>query len=240
MELTKTTEIVSDASPVSALLTMFYEPSRAFAMLVPKRHAWLPLVLLMVAMTALFSWYFSIVDFPWFMDQMLSAMKPAERDMAMGMMSKTMLQTSTLISGIVSYPAVCAVGGLYFMLVGKFINKDVSFGTGFALSAWASVPALLTLPLGAVAIAMASGGQLGFSELNPLSINQLFFRYDMAHPMAGLLDSLNATSLWSVFLTIIGFEVWAKVARSTAVKVVLIPFVTIYAIWFAFAMSSAA
>jgi len=240
MELTKTTDTASSASPVRALITMFYEPSRAFAMLEPKRHAWLPLVLLMVAMTALFSWYFSVVDFAWFMDQMLAAMKPAERDMAKSMMSKTMMQTSTLVSGVVSYPVVCAVGGLYFMLVGKFINQHVSFGTGFALSAWASVPALLTLPLGAVAITLASGGQLGFSELNPLSVNQLFFQYDMAHPMAGILDSLNATSLWSVFLTIIGFQVWTKVSQSTALKVVLIPFVTIYAIWFAFAMSKAA
>ncbi|MEJ7804588.1 MAG: YIP1 family protein [Telluria sp.] len=239
MELTKTTDSTSNSSPVSALFAMLYEPSRAFAMLEPKRHAWLPLGLIMVAMTALFSWYFSVVDFSWFMDQMLAAMKPAERDVAKGVMTKTMMQTTTLVSGVVSYPIVCAVAGLYFMLAGKFINQNVSFGTGFALSAWASVPGLLLLPLGAVAIAMASGGQLGFSELNPLSVNQLFFQYDMAHPMAGLLDTLNATSFWSVFLTVVGFQVWAKVARSTALKVVLIPYVTIYAIWFAFAMSQA-
>ena len=46
MELTKTTDTASNGSPFSALFTMFYEPSRAFAMLEPKRHAWLPLVLL--------------------------------------------------------------------------------------------------------------------------------------------------------------------------------------------------
>lgn len=240
MEMTKTTDTAGNASPVSALITMFYEPSRAFAMLEPKRHAWLPLVLLMVTMAGLFLWYFNVVDFAWLMDQMFAAMKPAERDMAKSMMTKGMMQTTTLISVVVSYPVICAVAGLYFMLVGKFINQNVSFGTGFALSAWASVPALLLLPLGAVAITMASGGQLGFSQLNPLSINQLLFQYDMAHPMAGLLDSINATSLWSVFLMIVGFQIWAKVARSTALKVVLIPYVTIYAIWFAIAMSQAA
>lgn len=240
MELTKTTDTASKASPVSALIPMFYEPGRAFAMLEPKRHAWLPLVLLMVSMTALFSWYFSIIDFSWFMDQMLAAMKPAEREMAKGMMSKTMMQTTTLISAIVSYPVMCAIAGLYFMLVGKFINHNVSFGTGFALSAWAAVPALLLLPLGAMAIAMSSGGQLGFSELNPLSVNQLIFQYDMAHPMTTLLDTISVTSVWSIFLTVVGFQVWAKVARSTALKVVLIPYVVIYAIWFALAMSQAA
>ncbi len=237
--MTKSTATASNASPVSALFAMFYEPSRAFAMLEPKRHAWLPLALLIITMAALFSWYFSVVDFAWVMDQMLATMKPAEREVAKSMMTKTMMQTTTMLSGIISYPVVCAVSGLYFMFAGKFINKSVSFGDGFALSAWASVPGLLMLPMGAIAIAMGSGGQVSFSELNPLSVNQLFFQYEMAHPMAGVLDSIGLTSLWSVFLAVIGFQVWAKVAQSTAWKVVLIPYITIYALWFAFSMSKA-
>lgn len=241
MELTKSTDTASNASPVSALGTMFYDPSRAFAMLEPKRHAWLPLVLLIVTAMALMTWYFNVVDFAWLMDQMFATVKDAaQREQAKGMMTKGMMQIITLISTVAMYPTVCAVAGLYFMMVGKFINKDVSFGTGFALSAWASVPGLLMLPLGAVAIVLASGGQLSFSELNPLSVNQLFFHHEMTHPMAGVLDSINLTSLWSVFLTVIGFQVWAKVARGTAIKVVLIPYAIIYGIWFAYALSKAA
>ena len=240
MELTKTTEIASNASPFSALFAMFYEPSRAFAMLEPKRHAWLPLVLLMVCTATLMTWYFSVVDFSWLLDQMLATMKPGDRDAARGMMTKGFLQTSTLVSTVVMYPVVCAVAGVYFMLVGKSINKDVGFGSGFALSAWAAVPGLLMLPMGAIAISMASGGQLGFSELNPLSINQLFFHHEMHHPMASVLDSIGLTSIWSLFLTIIGFQVWAKASRATALKVVLIPYAVIYGIWFAVALSKAA
>ncbi|WP_426105868.1 hypothetical protein [Massilia sp. TSP1-1-2] len=63
MELTKSTDTASNASPVSALGTMFYDPSRAFAMLEPKRHAWPPLVLLIVTAMALMTWYFNVVDF---------------------------------------------------------------------------------------------------------------------------------------------------------------------------------
>lgn len=240
MELTKPTDTASTGSPVSALITMFYDPRRAYAMLEPKRHAWLPLVLLIVAIGALFTWYFSIVDFPWLMDQLFAAMKPAERDMAKGMMTRIVMQTTTLLSTVVSYPMICATAGLYFMMVGKFINKDISFGTGFALSAWSSVPALLMLPMGAVSISMSSAGQLAMTELNPLSVNQLFFQYDMANPMSGPLDSINVFSVWSAFLMIVGFQVWTKASLSTALKVVLIPYAGIYAIWFAFAMSQAA
>jgi hypothetical protein len=241
MELSKTTDIASNTSPVSALMTMFYDPRRAFAMLEPKRHAWLPLVLLILSSTALMLWYFSVVDFSWLMDQIFASIKDAsKREQAKGMMSKSMMQTTTVITSLVTYPAISALIGVYFMIVGKSTNKDVSFGAGFALSAWAFVPALLMLPMGAVAIAMASGGQLGFSELNPLSVNQLFFHHDMAHPMTGVLDSINATSLWSVFLMVVGYQVWAKAARATALKVVLIPYFTIYVLWFAFALSKAA
>lgn len=241
MELSKTTDIASNTSPFSALIAMFYDPRRAFAMLEPKRHAWLPLLLLILSSTVLMFWYFSVVDFSWLMDQLFAAVKdPAKRDQARAMMSKSMMQTTAVITTLVSYPATCALAGVYFMIVGKSTNKDVSFGTGFALSAWAFVPALLMLPLGAVAIVMASGGQLGFSELNPLSLNQLIFHHEAAHPMASVLDSINVTSLWSVFLMVVGYQVWAKVARATALKVVLIPYLIIYGLWFAFALSKAA
>jgi hypothetical protein len=241
MDLTKSAATTSSNTPLSALITMFYEPGRAFSMLEPKRHAWLPLVLLIVATSTLLFWYFNVVDFAWLLDQMLAGIKDAEqRDMTKTMMSKTMMTVSAVGGSVVMFPIACALAGVYFMLAGKVLNKEVSFGTGFALAAWASVPALLLLPLGAVAIMFASNGQLNFSDLNPLSLNQLIFHYDMAHPMAALLDNLNASSIWTMILTMIGFQVWARTPRSTAIVVVLIPYLTIYGIWFAFAMSKAA
>lgn len=241
MELAKTTDTPGNASPVSALFAMFYEPGRAFAMLDPKRHLWIPLVLLILSSAALMTWYFSVVDFPWFLDQMLSTIKDvAQRDAAKGMMNKSFLQISSTFGAVVMYPFMFAVAGLYFLIAGKAINKEINFETGLALSAWASVPALLVFPMGIIAITMASNGQVSFSELNPLSLNQLFFQYDMSNPMTGLLDSISLLSIWSAVLTVIGFQVWTKATRATAVKVVLIPYIVIYGIWFAFAMSKAA
>lgn len=239
MELSKPANAPTN-SPFNALITMFYEPGRAFAMLEPKRHAWLPLLLVILVTAALMSWYFSVVDFSWFVDQMLASIKDAtQREQSKAMMSRFLMQTTTTAAAVITLPVACALAGVYFMVVGKTMNKNMDFGDGFALAAWASVPALLMLPLGAIAINMASDGQLGFSELNPLSLNQLFFQYEMAHPMAGVLDTISFTGIWSVILTIIGFQVWAKVPLSTALKVVLIPYVTIFALWFAFAMSKA-
>ena len=123
---------------------------------------------------------------------------------------------------------------------GNFINKEISFSGAFALSAWASVPSLLLLPLGAIQILLAANGQVGFSELNPLSLNQLFFQYEMSHPMAAVLDSLSFTSVLGIVLLVIGFEVWTKVSRATALMVVLPPYVLFYGAWLAYAMSQTA
>jgi hypothetical protein len=239
MELTKSADAASP-SPFNALLSMFYEPGRAFQMLTPRRIGWLPLLLIVACSLAVMVWYFSAVDFAWLQEQMLESIPATERDAAKQMMTKGVMLGGTIFGVLVATPVIMAVTGVYFMLVSKAMSKSFSFYDGFSLSTWSSVPTMLALPLGAIAILMSSNGQLTFSELNPLSLNQLVFHRELGHPMAGLLDSISLPMFWSIFLMIIGYESWAKVSRSTAVKVVLVPYVTIYGLWFAFAMSKAA
>ena len=225
-------------NPFGALLKMFYEPTAAFHQLEPKKHAWLPLVLIILSMMAMTMWYFSVVDGPWFVEQLLAPMKPAEREMAAKMMTPGMVQTSMLGGNLLGIPLVAALTSLYLMLAGKLTKTDIGFGTGFALSAWSYIPTLLLLPLAGIQLLMASNGQLEFSQLNPLSINQIFFQYPMGDPRAGALDALSVISLWSSVLMVIGFKVWGKTSMATAVKVVAIPTVIIYGAWIAFAFST--
>lgn len=240
MEMTNTVN-TTPTSPFGALITMFYEPTKTFAALEPRKAAWLPTVLLMLSTSALMLWYFSVVDFAWLMEQMFATIKNAEeREKAMSMMTLQMMKFSTLASAVIGLPIMLALTGVYFMIAGKVMSKEFSFGSGFSLAAWGSVPSLLTLPLGAMQMLLASNGQLSFSDLNPTSLNTLFFQYELNHPLAGLLDSVSVSSVWTAILLVIGFQVWAKVARATAIKVVLIPYVTIYGIWIAFALSKAA
>ncbi len=226
-------------NPFGALIKMFYEPTAAFTQLEPKKHAWLPLVIVTCCMMALTMWYFTVVDGAWFIEQMVASMKPAEREVAAKMLTPGMMQTSMLGGNLIGIPLVAAVMALYFMLAGKFTKSDIGFGTGFALAAWSYLPMVLMLVLGGVQILMASNGQLEFSQLNPLSLNQLFFQYPMGDPRAGVLDAISVISLWSAFLNVIGYSVWGKTSIATGVKVVAIPYVVIYGLWFAFTMNSA-
>lgn len=239
VELTNNAPIAS-ASPVGAFTSMFYEPTATFQRLEARPKGWFPTLVLMVSTAALTLWYFSMVDFAWLLDQMLAIMKPEEREQAAKFMSKTMLQVSSLVSALLMLPLFFAIMGVYLMIVSKALSQGMSFGKGFALAAWSSVPGILLFPLGAMQILMASSGQLGFSGLNPVSLNQLLFHYDMTHPLATLMDTLNLTTFWSMFLLVIGFQVWAKLKRSTAILVVLIPYVLIYGLWFAYGMSKLA
>lgn len=239
MELTKTADVPS-ASPLSTVFSMFYEPVRAFQSLSPRRYGWLPLLLVMATSLALMLWYFSVVDFAWLQEQMLSNMPATDRDAAKQFMSKGLFLGFTVLGVLIATPAIMVISGIYLMLVSKALNKPFTFNDGFAASAWSSIPAILSLPLGGIQILMASHGQLTFSDLNPLSLNQLFFHIEMGRPMAGFYDAISLPMIWSLFLLIVGYEVWAKVARKTATLVVLIPYATIYGIWFALAMSKAA
>ena len=219
---------------------MLYEPTATFERLEARPNGWLPTLALMLSTAALTLWYFSIVDFPWLLDQMLAVMKPEEREAAIKVLSRTTMQVTSLVSALVMLPVFFAFMGIYLMIVSKAMSHGMSFGKSFALAAWSSVPGILLLPLGAMQILMASNGQLSFSELNPVSLNQLVFHYDMSHPLATLMDTLNLTTFWSMFLLVVGFQVWAKAKRSTAILVVLIPYVVIYGGWFAYGMSKVA
>jgi hypothetical protein len=229
------------SSPFAALIAMFYEPGKAFAALRQRRAAWLPLLLLMLCSAGLLLWYFKIVDVDWLLDQMFAGIKDvAQREKSRSVMSRQVLMVTGMVQALVGLPIMFALVGVYFMFIGKIYAKEFTFGAGFALAAWASVPALLTLPLGAIQILLASGGQLGIYELNPLSLNTLLFHRPMGDPMASLLESVNVISIWSAVLMVIGFQVWTRVARAVALKVVLIPYVIIYGAWLAFALSKAA
>lgn len=240
MEMTNTAGTPS-TSPLGALSTMFYEPSKTFEALESKPSAWLPMVVMMVVSLAVMFWYFTVVDFAWLTEQMFASVKSAaEREKVMSMMTRNTQLMMVCAGIVVGTPFILAVVGLYFMIVGKVMSTQFSFGKGFSLAAWAMVvPSLIGSVLMIIQILMASNGQVSIQELNPLTLNQLVFHYPMDHAMAGPLDMISVGNIWTMFLLATGFSVWAKTSKAAAWMAVLIPFVSIVGIWLAIAMMSA-
>lgn len=231
------------ASPSSALVSIFYEPSATFARLAARRATWLPVTVVAIASALLLLWYFlGFVDYAWFQDYMLASVSdPAEREQAakMGMGQQTMGIVSA-VGAVVGVVASYAIGALYLLIVAKVKNQDFGFRQGFSLIAWASMPNLLLLPLGALQMLLAADGQVPLEALNPTTLNQLLFHYDATHPFAGMLESLSIPVIWSTVLMVIGYRAWTGASRATAWSVMLFPYVVVYGIWLAYAMSRAA
>lgn len=232
--MTTTTAAATEVqnSAFGNLVAMFMEPSRAFAAVEKRSMVWLPLVLTALCTTTLLMWYFQTVDFAWLIDRMTASMPdPAAREKVASFMTKSTMQVSSVAGAFIVTPLVYILMAVYFLLVAKIKKLEFGFTKWFSFVAWASVPGLLLLPLGAMQILMANNGQLGLDQLNPLTLNQLFFHLEIGQPWASLLDSINITSIWTAVLLVVGFQVWSKSSRSSSIMIVAIPYAVIYAVW---------
>lgn len=152
MELTEKSATPS-AIPISAVLSIFHSPASTFALLAARPATWMPILLLMAAHVGPLLWYYlAFVDYGWFQEYSLSSVTdPVEREQFASMaLSRQAMASMNAITVAVAVLASCALGALYFTIVGKVKNQEFSFSKGFSLSAWASMPFVLLLPLGAM------------------------------------------------------------------------------------------
>ena len=227
-------------SAFKTLGQMFTEPGKAFEAVQERSMIALPLLLTIVGTLALWVWYYQVVDVNWLVDQMVAAqpdMDPAQAEGMRQMMNPTMLTLLTAIGVLVMVPVILVISATYFTLSAKVVGSEIGFGKWFAFSTWTMVPALLLLPAGAVKLLMTSNGQLTQEQLNPLSLNQLFFHLPSSDAWAGLLNSVHLPMFWSLFLGFVGYQLWTKKSTAVSLTVVLLPYVLIYGIWALVAMS---
>ncbi|MGZ8291187.1 MAG: YIP1 family protein, partial [Telluria sp.] len=204
-----------------------------FASIRERSHTWLPLLAVMIGTALMFYWYFQTVDSAWLMNHTLASqpdLTEAQREAAQSMMSPSTMGWMSIGGVLVGTPLVYAVYALYYLLAGKFLGSDISFGKWFALTAWISLPRLLVLPLMAMQI-MTSGGQVPMEDLTMTSLNFLVFHLPMSHPWAGLLSNIDLTLVWTVVLSVIGLRVWTNRSLATCITVTLLPLVVIYGLW---------
>ena len=218
-------------------------PSAAFAELRERPRFLFPLIALIVATAIVTSWYYSIVDFEWLKDHLFSgnkrmqAMPEADRARAMGMMSRKMMLSSGVIGTAIGLPIVLAIQAAYCMLAGKITNVQKSFLHWFSLLSWSNIPVLAGAVAGMALLATQNTPvQINPSELQMLSLNELFFHLSPAEPGYGLFSTLGLLSFWSWGLAIIGVHAWSNRSWLFSAVFVLLPFVLIYGTWAFFAL----
>ena len=227
----------ANLSSVSILTDIITAPSRAFAALKERPTVWLPLVILIVAYSAVSVAYTSSVDIAWMLDQQLQQapnMTDAQRDQAV----KAALRISPTVYGVIAAPTAAifipllfALTSLYYSAVSFVTGDGVKYKQWFALTSWCFVPVVFGLLAALVHVLAGDARFMRQEELNPFSFGNL-----LSIDMAGVtraqraLFSLDPTLIWSVVLAIIGYQSFTKRSLPFSAAVVLGPIVLIVAI----------
>lgn len=224
----------------SRLWDLLTEPAKVFGELESARvrSFLLPIFAQIAASTMLFYLYYTNVDFGWYLSQLVAKVPPEQQEGITKHLTPTVMSISTGVMLLITIPIVIGISALYLYLIGKVRNLPHSFGQWFLLVTWASMPVLLTLPVGAGAL-FGGDGRILPEDLNPLSLAQLL-GVDSDSPWKSLLSSLTLLLMWTIFLTAAGYRRWAKVSSLQAALVIGTPYLVIFGTWAALVLAASA
>lgn len=228
------------------LQALAFEPRKAFLELDARPRFWWPLLLLTLGTVAINAWYTSIVDLEWLTDQQLRN-NPMAQNMTSAEIERLARDAASrrglnvvigTVGTLVVLPVILLVSALYYSLAGKITAVERSFRHWLALSAWSTMPTLLTLLASAVVLLTAGSSQISQADLQPLSLNALLFRREQGEPGFALFTSLNLVQFLSLYLAAFGVRVWSNRSWLFSIVFTALPYVLIYGIWAFFALRS--
>jgi hypothetical protein len=227
----------ADPSSLAILTNIITAPSGAFGAIKERPTAWLPLTILIVTYCAVSIAYTSSVDLAWLIDQQLQQapnLTDAQRDQAV----KAALRISPAVYGVIGavgaaifIPLLFALTSLYYTGVSFVTGDGVKYKQWFALASWCAIPIVFGIVAALVHVLAGDARFMRQEELNPFSFGNL-----LAIDMAGLtrlqrlLLNLDVTVVWSVVLSILGYQSFTKRSLAFSAAVVLGPIVVIVAI----------
>jgi hypothetical protein len=123
------------------------------------------------------------------------------------------------------------LGSLYYLLAGKVTGVERSFRHWLALSAWTSLPYAAAVIPAALVLLTATSNQIGQDALQPLSLNELFFKREAGEPGFLLLTSLNVWTFITLYLAAVGVKVWSGRTWLFSILFTALPLLVIFGIW---------
>lgn len=224
-------------SSLTLLTNVITAPAQAFATLKERPTVWLPLTIVL-ALYCLVSYTYTVsVDLPWLVEQQLQQapnLTSAQRDQAI----QAVARVPAAVYGAIGAGSSAAIIAIVFALTALYY-KAVSFATGdgvqyrrwFALAAWCAVPIAFGVLASLVHVLSADARFMRQEELNPFSFGNL-----LGVDFAGVtrfhrfLLSLDVTAVWSIVLSIVGYQTFTKRSLALSAVIVLGPLAVIVAI----------
>lgn len=237
------------ASPATAVETgklaiainIFTAPREAFTAIEQRPSKLFPLALVILSTVLVMFWYFSIIDFEWYVDDVLSnaglegkELEEARQNM-LGMSQNNMMMFGMLGSGF-SLLLAFLLQSAYLSLVSALSGDKYRFSHWFSLICWTALPYLLSVIGMIVTILLSPNGQLSAYDLDPLTLTNLGMQTDNSS-LQTILSSLNLTIFWSLTLTVLAYRQWLDTGLVRAIAVVTAPYILIFGIWAYFVLT---
>ncbi len=210
------------------------------ALLEVKQHPkwfWWPLLTVLVVTIGVFGFYYSWVDFDWFLDEMVrTQMDPGADPAAIEQMRSFMTpgrQIGFAAVGIVIITfLIYAIQAAYLNFFNKVAgDPEIGYGQWFSFSAWTAFVGIFNALAVVIVILMAENNQVGPEELAPLSMNALFIHAAPGSAWFTWGNSLTLVNIWMLVLMAIGFAAWTRSGIGKSAAIVCAPWVAIFGVW---------
>lgn len=223
------TTTTQQAGGFRTVLDMLLEPATAFAHL-RERPTWLLPVLLVAGGTALVMlWYFSILDIPWFLENLLyqggaeptqdqiDAFREGTEDL-----SPMVFMISGFLGAIFGIILIWVLQAGWLALVSALTGDGFRFKNWFCLATWTSIPSLLTVVGMAITLALNPNGQISQMDLDPLQLGNLGLQF--GNPgLDNAIGQISLTQLWTMGLLAYGYRLWLKGPWLKSAIIALLP-----------------
>ena len=219
---------------MTQLVDIFLQPSKVFAAQRERPTFLVPALVLLAVTTAFTLAYFFRVDPAWYADHMFDASgaQMSAKQMAQAkasMPSPKVMGVFGALGGAVTIALFLVLGGLYYWLAAKITGAAVGFRRGLSLSAWSAMPAVLGT-LVALVGALTMQPQTGLESLMLTHVDPLLVQLPADARWNRLAQGADLLTLWTTFLSALGWRIFTRSAWTQAVVVALIPVALVYGI----------
>jgi len=218
---------------------LIFEPRKAFAQIAEKPGYWFPLLALTLATVVTTTWYTSIVDLAWMLDDQIRhsilLRNLTEDQIAQQVQAaagrRGLRVGASAIAILIFLPIVLMLPALYNFLVGKMVGFERSFRQWYSYTCWCALPGALAVIPAAILLATSETTQIRQEALKTLSLNALFFHRAAGEPGYSVYSNFDLFGLATLILSLIGVKVWSGRSWLFTAIFVGIPWVAIYGPW---------
>lgn len=221
-------------------INILASPSEAFEELHKRPSKLVPLAVVILVNAAIIFWYFSVLDFDWFVDDLLqNGNIPEDRiDEARENfedMSPSTFRLFGLLGGSAAILVMYTILSGYLTLTSALAGHSEKFGQWFSLVVWTGIVVLFSQLGMAVTLMLATNGQIGQLDLDPTNLRNLGLRPE-SDDLQQIFATINLTMIWSLVLTVLGYRQWLGTSTLKAALIVSAPYVLIFGVWSYFAL----